>query len=144
MLAAALVAPQILYTEHQRTMVTRTEIAILDLADSRSAYGEGLFGLCHLDALLDMPGLAADLQRCRVVYRAAVDALLREFAVGTFNLSPSAPSIGSDPSSGNAAFNDVDDEDDPGDGKARISSGRRAATIAPVGLARLHPVSVSA
>jgi hypothetical protein len=75
MLAAALVAPQILYTEHQRTMVARTEIAILDLADSRASYGDGIFGLCHLDALLGMPGLAADLQQCRAVYRAAVDAL---------------------------------------------------------------------
>jgi hypothetical protein len=144
MLAAALVAPQILYTEHQRTMVTRTEIAILDLADSRASYGEGIFGLCHLDALLGMPGLAADLQQCRVVYRAAVDALLREIAVGTFSLSRFAPTIGSDPSSGNAAFTDVDDEDDPGDGRTRISRRSRAAQLAPVGLARLHPVSASA
>jgi len=143
MLAAALVAPQILYTEHQRTMVTRTEIAILDLADSRSAYGEGIFGLCHLDALLGMPGLAADMQQCRIVYRAAVDALLREIAVGTFSLSPFAPTMGSDSSSGDAAFTDADDEDDPGDGKARISSQRRTATMAPVGLARLHPLNIS-
>ncbi|VVT27662.1 hypothetical protein [Rhizobium sp. EC-SD404] len=143
MLAAALVAPQILYTEHQRTMVTRTEIAILDLADSRSSYGDGIFGLCHLDALLGMPGLAADLQQCRVVYRAAVDALLREIAVGTFSLLQFGQRIGSDLASGDATFTDVDDEDDPGDGKARISSRRRAATMAPVGLARLHPVSVS-
>jgi hypothetical protein len=141
MLAAALVVPQILYTEHQRTMVKRTEIAILDLADSRSSYGDGIFGLCHLDALLGMPGLTADLQQCRVVYRASVDALLREIAVGTFSLSLFVPTIGSDPSSGNAAFTDVDEEDDPGDGTARISSQRRAAPMAPVGLARLHPVS---
>jgi hypothetical protein len=143
MLAAALVAPQILYTEHKRTMVTRTEIAILDLADSRSSYGDGIFGLCHLDALLGMPGLAADLQQCRAVYRAAVDALLREIAVGTFSLSAFAPTIGSDPSFGDATSTDIDEEDDPDDGTARISSERRAASIAPVGLARLHPVSVS-
>ncbi|AZN70926.1 hypothetical protein D5400_06240 [Georhizobium profundi] len=144
MLAAALVAPQILYTEHQRTMVTRTEIAILDLADSRASYGDGIFGLCHLDALLGMPGLAADLQQCRVVYRAAVDALLREIAVGIFSLSRFATTIGSDPSSGDAASTDVDDEDDLGNGTKRIPPHRRAAPIAPVGLARLHPVSVSA
>jgi hypothetical protein len=120
MLAAALVAPQILYTEHQRTMVTRTEIAILDLADSRSSYGDGIFGLCQLDALLGMSGLAADLQQCRVVYRAAVDALLREIAVGTFNLSPFAPTIGSDPSFDDAASTDVDDADDLGNGTKRI------------------------
>lgn len=144
MLAAALAAPQILYTEHQRTMVTRTEIAILDLADSRASYGDGIFGLCHLDALLDMPGLAADLQQCRAVYRAAVDALLREIAVGTFSLSRFAQTIGSDPSSGDAASTNVNDEDDPGDGRGRISSQRRAASIAPVGLARLHPLNVSA
>ncbi len=143
MLAAALVAPQILYTEHQRTMVTRTEIAILDLADSRSLYGDGIFGLCHLDALLGMPGLAADLQQCRVVYRAAVDALLQEIAVGTFSLSRLTPMADSDPSSGDAASADIDDEDEPGDGRTRISSQRRAATMAPVGLARLHPASVS-
>jgi hypothetical protein len=143
MLAAALVAPQILYTEHQRTMVTRTEIAILDLADSRASYGDGIFGLCHLDALLDMPGLAADLQQCRAVYRAAVDSLLREIAADTFSLSPFAPAIGSDPSSEDAAFTDADEEDDPGDGTMRIPQHRRAASIAPVGLARLHPISVS-
>ena len=143
MLAAALVAPQILYSEHQRTMVTRTEIAILDLADSRSSYGDGIFGLCHLDALLGMPGLAADLQQCRVVYRAAVDALLREIAVGTFNLSRLRPTVGSDPSSTDAASTDVDDEDQLGDGAKRISQHRRAATMAPVGLARLHPISIS-
>lgn len=141
MLAAALVAPQILYTEHQRTMVTRTEIAILDLADSRSSYGDGIFGMCHLDALLGMPGLAADLQQCRVVYRAAVDALLQEIAVSTFSLSRQTPTIASDPSSTDAASTDVDDEDDLGDGTKRISQHRRAATVAPVGLARLHPVS---
>ncbi|WP_404863530.1 hypothetical protein [Georhizobium sp. MAB10] len=144
MLAAALVAPQILYTEHQRTMVTRTEIAILDLADSRSSYGDGIFGLCHLDALLGMPGLAADLQQCRVVYRAAVDALLREIAIGTFSLSRLTPMADSDLSSGDAALTDVDDDDDLGNGTKRIPQHRRAATMAPVGLARLHPISASA
>jgi len=143
MLAAALVAPQILYTEHQRTMVTRTEIAILDLADSRASYGDGIFGLCHLDALLGMPGLATDLQHCRVVYRAAVDALLREIAVGIFSLSRLTSTNGLDSSSTDAASTNVDDEDEPGDGTARISSERRAAPMAPVGLARLHPASVS-
>ncbi len=84
MLAAALVAPEILYREHKRTMVTRTEAAIIDLANSRKSYGEGVYALSHLDDLLGIEGLATDLEQCRVHCRAAVDDLVQSLARESF------------------------------------------------------------
>lgn len=144
MLAAALVAPQILYTEHQRTMVTRTEIAIVDLADSRASYGDGIFGLCHLDALLGTPGLTSDLQRCRAVYRDAVDAFLREIAEGTFNLVSSSAASGSTSEAIETLSAADAEENGAVNDTRRISSHLRGATIAPVGLARLRAASANA
>lgn len=142
MLAAALVAPQILYTEHQRTMVTRTEIAIVDLADSRTSYGDGIFGLCHLDALLGMTNLASDLQRCRALYRDAVDAFLRDITKGSFDLVSSSATSGSTSTAiGSSSAADAEEDDTTND---KRSSHFRGATIAPVGLARLRAAGANA
>lgn len=140
MLAAALVAPQILYLEHRRTVVTRTDVAIIDLGESRRNYGEGIYSLAHLDALLGMEGLASDLDECRRSYRVAVDVLMQSLARESFadSCQTSHKAIDLPPV-------DTDDGDccDEWNDAARRSKDRRSSIptsrirVAPVGIATL-------
>lgn len=140
MLAAALVAPEILYRDHKRTMVTRTEAAIIDLANSRKSYGEGIYALSHLDKLLGIEGLAANLQDCRLQYRAAVDELLQSLAQESFPLTKGARSVSVEDDD---TIEDDSESIEPSLGQSSRGK-RRSAPVerirtAPVGLATLSP-----
>jgi hypothetical protein len=62
MLAAALVAPDLLWKDHQRMAVDEVRVVILEAAGKRTDVRNGIWNLGHLDHLLEVPG-AADLVR---------------------------------------------------------------------------------
>lgn len=62
MLAAALVAPDLLWKDHQRLGVEEVRVVILEAAGKRTDVRNGIWNLGHLDHLLEVPG-AADLVR---------------------------------------------------------------------------------
>lgn len=62
MLAAALVAPDLLWRDRQRVSIDEVRVVILEAAGKRTDVRNGLWNLAHLDHLLGVPG-AADLVR---------------------------------------------------------------------------------
>jgi hypothetical protein len=62
MLAGALVAPDLLWKDHQRLAVDEVRVVILEAAGKRTDVRNGIWNLDHLDHLLDVPG-AAELVR---------------------------------------------------------------------------------
>lgn len=62
MLAAALVAPDLLWKDHQRMAVDEVRVVILEAAGKRTDVKNGIWNLGHLNHLLDVRG-AADLVR---------------------------------------------------------------------------------
>lgn len=62
MLAGALVAPDLLWKDHQRLAVDEVRVVILEAAGKRTDVRNGIWNMGHLDHLLEVPG-AADLVR---------------------------------------------------------------------------------
>lgn len=62
MLAAALVAPDLLWKDHQRIAVDEVRVVILEAAGRRTDLKSGIWSFAHLDHLLGVAG-AADLVR---------------------------------------------------------------------------------
>jgi hypothetical protein len=62
MLAAALVAPDLLWRDHQRIAVDEVRVVILEAAGRRTDLKSGIWSFAHLDHLLGVTG-AADLVR---------------------------------------------------------------------------------
>lgn len=62
MLAAALVAPDLLWKDHQRLAVDEVRVVILEAAGRRTDLKSGIWSFAHLDHLLGVAG-AADLVR---------------------------------------------------------------------------------
>src|SRR5690606_16241573 len=62
MLAAALVAPDLLWKDHQRIAVDEVRVVILEAAGRRADLKSGIWSFAHLDRLLGIAG-AADLVR---------------------------------------------------------------------------------
>lgn len=62
MLAGALVAPDLLWKDHQRMAADEVRVVILEAAGKRTDVRNGIWNLGHLDHLLDVSG-AADLVR---------------------------------------------------------------------------------
>lgn len=62
MLAAALVAPDLLWKDHQRMAVDEVRVVVLEAAGRRTDLKSGIWSFAHLDHLLGVTG-AADLVR---------------------------------------------------------------------------------
>lgn len=66
MLAGALVAPDLLWKDHQRMAVDEVRVVILEAAGKRTDVRNGIWNLGHLDHLLEVPGAANLVRRVRL------------------------------------------------------------------------------
>jgi hypothetical protein len=65
MLAAALVAPDLLWKDHQRVAVDEVRVVILEAAGKRTDVRNGIWSFAHLDHLVGVPGAAKLVQKVR-------------------------------------------------------------------------------
>lgn len=81
MLAAALVAPDLLWKDHQRMAVDEVRVVILEAAGKRTDVRNGIWNLGHLDHLLEVPGAADLVKRVRQDFERLAEQNLAEARV---------------------------------------------------------------
>lgn len=78
MLAAALVAPDLLWKDHQRMAVDEVRVVILEAAGKRTDVRNGIWNLGLLDHLLEVPGAADLVKRVRQDFERLTEQNLAE------------------------------------------------------------------
>lgn len=78
MLAAALVAPDLLWKDHQRIAVDEVRVVILEAAGRRTDLRQGIWSFAHLDHLLGVTGAADLVRQVRQDFDRLTDATLSE------------------------------------------------------------------